>query len=72
MKVSIFNTLEIKAIRQYQTAKKDTPVCLHVPCCSDYAILAFHKYSFLKAARLTYTRIKNCQPHSKVPLNDYP
>lgn len=36
--------------------------CRFYPSCGDYALLAYKKYSFLKATKLTLFRILKCQP----------
>ena len=38
------------------------PACRFVPTCSEYAIEAFEKKSFLTAFRLTIARIAKCHP----------
>lgn len=36
--------------------------CRFHPSCSDYAIQAYQRHSFLKASRLTFFRLLNCHP----------
>ena len=38
------------------------PACRFVPTCSEYAIEAFEKKTFLAAAGLTVVRILKCHP----------
>jgi putative component of membrane protein insertase Oxa1/YidC/SpoIIIJ protein YidD len=46
--------------------------CLHYPTCSEFGILAFRKYSFGKACKVTLDRWRSCHPHSGKPYIDYP
>ena len=67
------NWFAILLIRIYQkTKRRKHSKCLHYPSCSNYAILAFKKYFFLKALKLTIDRYKNCNPFSNRPYIDYP
>ena len=46
--------------------------CLHYPTCSHYGALAFSKYRFNTAFKMTYCRIRDCNPFSGRPYIDYP
>ena len=46
--------------------------CLHHPSCSQYGILAYKKYGFLKATILTFKRYQDCHPFSDRSFVDYP
>jgi hypothetical protein len=72
-KINLFNKIAIISIRIYQNnAKNKKHKCLHYPSCSNYSILAFQKYGFLKAFSLTIYRIRDCHPFSNRPYLDYP
>lgn len=47
------------------------PTCRYYPSCSNYAIMAFEKYGFLKGLIKTVWRILRCNPYSKGGV-DYP
>ena len=70
------NALAIVAISSYQAAVSKGLVrrarCLHYPSCSRYAILAFRRYRFLEAARLTRARVAECGSNSGRPFVDFP
>ena len=36
--------------------------CRFVPTCSEYSLIAFNKYGFLKGLKLTLKRIIRCHP----------
>lgn len=36
--------------------------CRFVPTCSEYGLIAFRKYGFLKGLKLTTKRILKCRP----------
>ena len=46
--------------------------CLHYPTCSHYGLIAFEKYRFRTALKLTHQRVRNCHPFSGRPYLDYP
>jgi uncharacterized protein len=46
--------------------------CLHHPTCSQYGLLAFSRYNFRDAFRLTVNRWRDCHPFSGRPYIDYP
>lgn len=46
--------------------------CLHYPSCSQYARLAFRKYSFRAACRLVWRRWRACNPLSGLAYIDWP
>lgn len=69
----LINQIPILLIKMYQKLKGNRkPRCLHYPSCSNYAILAFKKYSFFIALYKTITRIRDCHPFSNRPYIDYP
>lgn len=68
-----FNKIAIFSIRLYQGATKSKKhKCLYYPSCSNYGILAYQKYSIIKATKKTINRIRDCHPFSKRPYTDYP
>ncbi|WP_082053369.1 membrane protein insertion efficiency factor YidD [Gordoniibacillus kamchatkensis] len=67
------NWICILFIRLYQiTVKRKNPKCLHYPSCSNYAIMAYKKYTFFVATKKTILRINDCHPFSNRPYIDYP
>ncbi|MBL8898261.1 MAG: membrane protein insertion efficiency factor YidD [Planctomycetes bacterium] len=46
--------------------------CLHYPTCSHYGLIAFRKYHFWRALRVTFSRWRDCHPFSGRPYIDYP
>lgn len=38
------------------------PTCRYVPTCSEYAMIAFQKYGFIKGSWLAIKRICRCHP----------
>jgi uncharacterized protein len=69
--------LAIIMIRIYQwlvspIMRRRGVTCLHHPTCSHYGVLAFRKYHFRKALRLTLDRVRDCHPFSGRPYIDYP
>ena len=46
--------------------------CLHYPTCSEYGLIAFNKYAFVRAFCLTWKRWRDCHPFSGRPYVDYP
>ncbi len=46
--------------------------CLHHPSCSQYGMLAYKKYKFVKATVLVLKRYQDCHPFSDRPFIDYP
>jgi putative membrane protein insertion efficiency factor len=38
------------------------PSCIFYPTCSEYGVLCFQKYSFLKALKKTIHRVGRCHP----------
>ncbi|MDA8101167.1 MAG: membrane protein insertion efficiency factor YidD [Nitrospiraceae bacterium] len=38
------------------------PACRFTPTCSEYAMEAFEKKSFLTALRMTFVRVAKCHP----------
>lgn len=47
------------------------PTCIFYPTCSEYAVLAFQKYSFWKALLKSINRISRCN-HRNEPSVDMP
>jgi putative membrane protein insertion efficiency factor len=71
------NWLTILLIRFYQLTlsrvlKRKGVRCRHYPSCSQYGILAFKKYNFLKACDCTWKRFQDCHPFSGRPYIDFP
>ena len=61
---SIVNKIAILLIRCYQIAISPhlAGCCRFEPTCSQYGLIAFRKYGFLKALKLTAKRIARCRP----------
>ncbi|MDR2196964.1 MAG: membrane protein insertion efficiency factor YidD [Coriobacteriales bacterium] len=38
------------------------PSCRYIPTCSEYALIAFQRYGFLKGFWLSLKRISRCHP----------
>lgn len=75
--MKILNWLAIALIRGYQrivsrVLNRRGLRCLHYPSCSEYSILAYRKYGFLKATIMTARRYQDCHPFSERPYIDYP
>lgn len=47
------------------------PSCIFYPTCSEYGVICFKKYSFIKALRMTIHRIGRCHPANE-PRVDQP
>ena len=45
--------------------EKNGVKCKFYPTCSEYSIMAFEKYGFIKASFLSIKRIFKCNPFSK-------
>jgi putative membrane protein insertion efficiency factor len=74
---SLLCFLAVVAIRGYQLLVSPLlrwrgVTCLHYPTCSQYGLLAFRKYGFRKAVRITMSRCRDCHPFSDRPYIDYP
>ncbi|QLA18018.1 membrane protein insertion efficiency factor YidD [Desulfolutivibrio sulfoxidireducens] len=56
--------LALSSIRFYQLAVSPyhLPCCRFVPSCSQYALEAFTRFGFFRAAALTLTRLLRCHP----------
>jgi len=70
-----FNFYAIGLVRFYQIMTKDREHrCLHYPSCTEYMILAWKKYGFLRALHKSIYRWVNCRPESKanIPYEDWP
>ncbi|WP_130735413.1 membrane protein insertion efficiency factor YidD [Flavobacterium sp. J27] len=71
--LSPFNRIAILFIKLYKiTKRRKYDKCLHYPSCSTYGILALQKYNFFKAIKITYKRLKDCNPFSNRSYIDYP
>jgi uncharacterized protein len=73
----MLNRLAILTIRVYQATlarflSGQGLRCRHHPTCSQYGILAYEKYGFFKATRLTWRRFYDCHPDSQRPFIDFP
>jgi putative membrane protein insertion efficiency factor len=71
------NWLAILAIRVYQRTLSPAlgrrgMCCLHHPSCSEYGVLAYRKYGFVRATLLTWSRYRDCHPFSGRPYVDFP
>jgi putative membrane protein insertion efficiency factor len=66
----------IAAIRLYQKTlgkiSGAARICKFTPTCSNYGILAFEKYGFLKGSAKTAGRILRCSPFTNQSGQDYP
>lgn len=75
--VDVLCLLSRVGIRAYQLTgswllRRAGVTCLHHPTCSEYARLAFAKYSFLRALKLTWRRWRACNPFSGLAYIDWP
>lgn len=70
--LSFVNEIAIQFIRLYQRIPKKKKKCLHYPSCSNYGLLAYQKYNFIKATKRTINRIRDCHPFSNRSYIDYP
>jgi putative membrane protein insertion efficiency factor len=75
--MSILNRLAILGIGVYQETcsrylGRRGLRCRFHPTCSQYGVLAYQKYGFLKATLLTWRRYCDCHPGSKRPRIDFP
>jgi uncharacterized protein len=73
----IFNWLAILGIGIYQETlsrcfRQRGLRCRHHPTCSQYAVLAYQKYGFLKATRMISRRLRDCRPGASRPVIDFP
>ena len=73
----IFNWIAILGIGFYQETlsryfRGRGLRCRHHPTCSQYAVLAYHKYNFLKATRMIWQRFQNCRPGASRTFIDVP
>jgi putative membrane protein insertion efficiency factor len=73
----ILNWLAILTIRAYQLTlspvlRRHGLCCRHHPTCSQYGMIAYAKYGFIKATHLAWTRFWDCHPGSKRPFIDLP
>ncbi len=52
--------------------KKFNVICRFHPSCSNYSILAFQKYGFIKGFKKTISRIQRCKPDNYDNCFDLP
>ena len=72
-KIPKINIFAIQFIKLYQTLTKNKKhKCLHYPTCSNYGVIAYKKYSFIKATSKTINRIRDCHPFSNRKYIDKP
>jgi putative component of membrane protein insertase Oxa1/YidC/SpoIIIJ protein YidD len=69
--------MAVFSIRVYQVGisrmlERTGVQCLHYPSCSEYARIAYGKYSFVKATVVSYGRYRDCNPLSGRPYMDPP
>ena len=58
--------IAIKLIKLYQKIPGNFhSSCRFVPTCSNYAIIAYERFGFIKGSYLTIRRILRCNPLSK-------
>jgi putative component of membrane protein insertase Oxa1/YidC/SpoIIIJ protein YidD len=73
----LFNWLAMLAILLYQRTLarywrwRGLRCRLH-PSCSHYGLIAYGKYDFFKATRMTWKRYRDCCPGSNRPVIDFP
>lgn len=63
-KPSLPSRVALLIIRFYQLAISPhfNGCCRFEPCCSEYGIIAFRRFGFLKAFKLTLSRLLRCRP----------
>ena len=58
--------IAIKIIKLYQKIPgRFHDNCRFIPTCSNYAIIAYERFGFIKGSYLTIKRILRCNPFSK-------
>ena len=58
--------LAIKLIKLYQrTPLSSHSRCKYIPTCSNYALVAYERFGFIKGSLLSIKRIFKCNPFSK-------
>ena len=58
--------IAIKLIRLYQKIPgKLHDNCRFIPTCSNYAIIAYERFGFIKGSYLTIKRITKCNPFNE-------
>ena len=58
--------IAIKLIKLYQKIPgRFHDGCKYIPTCSNYSILAYERFGFIKGSYLTIKRILKCNPFSK-------
>ena len=63
----------IKLIESYQRKTENKPHrCRFYPSCSNYGLIAYKRFNFIKASFLTLVRILRCNPLSKGGYNPLP
>ena len=73
----ILNRLAILAIGIYQESlsryfRHHGLRCRHHPTCSQFGVLAYRKYGFVRATLMTWKRIRACRPGASRPFLDFP
>jgi putative membrane protein insertion efficiency factor len=73
----LLNQLAILAIGAYQETlsrllRRRGLRCRYHPTCSQYGVLAYRKYGFLRATVLTWKRYRDCRPGASRPVIDFP
>lgn len=62
----IMKKLAIKLIKLYQrTPLSSHGKCKYIPTCSNYALVAYERFGFIKGSLLSIKRIFKCNPFSK-------
>lgn len=46
--------------------------CRFYPCCSDYAVMAIKEFGWPKGIKMTYCRLRRCNPYNLESCIDYP
>ncbi|MCS6981236.1 MAG: membrane protein insertion efficiency factor YidD [Flavobacteriales bacterium] len=68
------NLLVIWLVKLYQNIVSPwlLPSCRFTPSCSQYALEAFRRFSFLRAMRLTLRRLASCRPGGRYGYDPVP
>lgn len=71
--VGLFCILPVLLIELYQKITVNKPhVCNFVPSCSEYSRIAYLRYGFITASRLTLERLRNCNYFTEWPHYNKP
>ena len=66
----------ILMIRFYQKALSQTVArrmrCRFYPSCSEYAIMAIHRYGVVRGLTKAFDRVRRCRPDNLESCIDYP